>query len=122
MKIADRFASNLRRLRKAGGLTQEELAERAGVHRTEIGLLEHGKRRPGLEMLVKLAGSLDVPPGDLIEGIAWEPGVGSPGGLRITEPEARQAVDSSPGRRPRIRSATVTASAARRSNPGAESV
>jgi transcriptional regulator with XRE-family HTH domain len=86
MEIADRFASNLRRLRKAAGLTQEELAFRAGVHRTEIGLLENGKRRPGLEMLVKLAGSLNVSPTELIEGIAWEPGVGSGGDLRISDP------------------------------------
>ncbi|HEX4304974.1 MAG TPA: helix-turn-helix transcriptional regulator [Solirubrobacterales bacterium] len=89
MEIADRFAKNLRRLRKAAGLTQEELAERAGVHRTEIGLLEHGKRRPGLEMLVKLAGSLGVPPEELTEGIAWEPGIGAPGGLKISEPDPR---------------------------------
>lgn len=89
MEIADRFATNLRRLRKAAGLTQEELAERAGVHRTEIGLLEHGKRRPGLEMLVKLAGSLGVPPEELTEGIAWEPGTGAPGGLKISEPDPR---------------------------------
>jgi transcriptional regulator with XRE-family HTH domain len=84
MEIADRFAANLVRLRKAADLTQEELAERAAVHRTQIGLLEGGKRLPRLETLVKLAGSLGVSTADLTEGIIWEPVVRTSGGLKIS--------------------------------------
>ncbi len=84
MEIADRFAANLVRLRAAAELTQEELAERAAVHRTQIGLLEGGKRLPRLDTLVKLAGSLGVSTAELTEGIVWEPVVRTAGGLKIS--------------------------------------
>jgi transcriptional regulator with XRE-family HTH domain len=84
MEIADRFAANLVRLRKGAGLTQDELAERAAVHRTQIGLLESGKRLPRLDTLMKLAGSLGVSPADLTEGIAWEPVIRTSGDFNIS--------------------------------------
>jgi len=84
MEIAERFAANLVRLRRAAHLTQEELAERAAVHRTQIGLLEKGERLPRLETLVKLAGSLGVSTADLTDGITWEPIVRTSGGLKIS--------------------------------------
>jgi ribosome-binding protein aMBF1 (putative translation factor) len=37
--IAERFAANLRRLRDAAGLSQEELAFRAQIHRTQVTFL-----------------------------------------------------------------------------------
>lgn len=55
------------------GLPQEKVAARAGLHRTEIGLLERGERVPRIDTLVKLAGALGVPPGDLLSTIVWEP-------------------------------------------------
>ncbi len=85
MEMADRFAANLVRLRHAAGLTQEELAERAAVHRTQVGLLEAGKRLPRLETLVKLAGSLGASTADLTAGITWEPVVRTSGGLKVTD-------------------------------------
>jgi transcriptional regulator with XRE-family HTH domain len=84
MEIADRFAANLVRLRKGAGLTQDELAERAAVHRTQIGLLESGKRLPRLDTLVKLSGSLGVSPADLTEGIVWEPVIRTAGDFNIS--------------------------------------
>jgi transcriptional regulator with XRE-family HTH domain len=47
--MAERFAANLRRLREAAGLSQEELAFRAQIHRTQISLLETGQRLPRFE-------------------------------------------------------------------------
>ena len=83
--VADRFAANLVRLRQEAGLSQEELAFRASVHRTQISLMESGKRLPRFETLVKLLGALDASPEDLMKGIAWEPNVSQAGGLRISD-------------------------------------
>jgi len=71
--IATRFGENLLRARRAARLSQEQLALRASLHRTQIGMLEHGQRVPKIDTLLKLAGALEVPPGDLLEGIVWVP-------------------------------------------------
>jgi transcriptional regulator with XRE-family HTH domain len=67
----ERFAANLRQARTKAGISQEELAERCELHRTEISLLERAGREPRLATLVKLAGALDTSPGALCTGIAW---------------------------------------------------
>jgi transcriptional regulator with XRE-family HTH domain len=54
-------------------MTQEELASRAGVHRTAIGLLEQGHRMPRADTLVQLAGALSIPPGEFFDGVSWSP-------------------------------------------------
>jgi transcriptional regulator with XRE-family HTH domain len=71
--VAERFAANMKRLRRQVGLSQEELSLGAGVHRTQIHLIENGDRLPRLETLVKLAGGLGVSANDLLDGIAWAP-------------------------------------------------
>ena len=71
--VAERFAANLRTLRKAAGLNQEELALRADIHRTQISYVESGQRMPRLDTLIKLAGALGVTANDLVAGIVWEP-------------------------------------------------
>lgn len=83
-----RFAANLRRLREAADLSQEELAFRAAVHRTQVSLLENGHRMPRVFTLVCLAGALEVTPNDLLDGIDWKPIVAVGGGLLVTPPEA----------------------------------
>jgi len=67
------YGRNLRRLRKARGYSQEALADRAEVHRTEVGLLERGERGAGVEVTLRLAGALGVHPGDLFEGSTYVP-------------------------------------------------
>ena len=72
MDKRDRFASNLRRARKAAGVSQEDLAERCEIHRTEVSLLERGGREPRLGTLVKLATALDTTPEALCARIGWD--------------------------------------------------
>jgi transcriptional regulator with XRE-family HTH domain len=86
-EVAARFADNLVRCRKRAGLSQEELGYRSSIHRTQVGNLERGKRMPRIETLVKLAGSLGVPPEELIRGIEWEPGyvVAVDGGFAVAD-------------------------------------
>ena len=55
-------AINLRLLRRARGLSQEELAEICGLHRTYVGAIERCERNITLSTLEKLAESLDVSP------------------------------------------------------------
>ena len=71
MDKRDRFALNLRRAREAAGVSQEELAERCEIHRTEVSLLERGGREPRLGTLVKLATALGTTPEALCQGIGW---------------------------------------------------
>lgn len=72
--LAHHFGANMRRVRKRAGMSQEALGERAGLHRTEVGLLERGARVPRIDTLLKLAGGLDVNAAVLLEGIDWTEG------------------------------------------------
>ena len=74
MSVAKQFGANLAAARERSGITQEELAFRASLHRTEIGLLERGGRLPRIDTLAKLAGALGVPTSSLLDGIEWTPG------------------------------------------------
>jgi transcriptional regulator with XRE-family HTH domain len=67
----DRFAAHLRKARLTAGLTQEELADRCHLHRTEISLLERGGREPRLGTLIKLSSALGVTPESLAAGMSW---------------------------------------------------
>jgi transcriptional regulator with XRE-family HTH domain len=69
------FGENLVRCRRWAALSQEELSRGAALHRTEIGMLEHGRRVPSIETLIKIARTLNVPEASLLNGIEWVPGV-----------------------------------------------
>lgn len=73
MSPQERFAANLRQARAAMGISQEELGYRCELHRTEISLLERAGREPRLATIVKLAGALETTPGELCNGIGWQP-------------------------------------------------
>ena len=70
-EIAYRLGQNLVRLRRREGMSQEGLAERADLHRTEVGLIERGRRVGRIDTLIKLAAALSVGPEELLEGIDW---------------------------------------------------
>lgn len=61
------FADNLRRLRYAKGISQEDLAYEAGVNRTYLSKLEKGASYPGLEIIAKLAATLGCEPAELLK-------------------------------------------------------
>ena len=63
------------RARSRAELTQEALADAAGMHRTAISLLELSKRDPQLSTIVKLAGALRITPLELLRGMVATPTV-----------------------------------------------
>ncbi len=86
--LARRFGQTLWRTRRRAGFSQEELAAGASLHRTQIGLLEHGQRLPRLDTIIKLASVLAVPPGELLVGMGWAtPGSASPGSFHCSDDE-----------------------------------
>lgn len=48
-------------------MTQEQVADRSGVHATEVSRIEAGKRDPRVSTILRLAKALDVKPGQLLE-------------------------------------------------------
>lgn len=66
MEIRETFAKNLKKLRQAKRMSQEELAHRAGIDRTYISSLERCIYSPSIEVLDRLASVLGVEPGDLL--------------------------------------------------------
>ncbi len=67
MDVRQRLALNLRRLRQAKGLGQENFALEHGFDRTYISGIERGIRNPTVLVLERLAISLEVPIEDLLK-------------------------------------------------------
>lgn len=61
------FGQNLRRLRTAAGLSQEELAFRAKLHRTYISSVERAERNVSLENIFAIARAMKVSPCELLK-------------------------------------------------------
>lgn len=60
------FAANVKRLRVSAGLSQELLADRAGLHRTYISSIERGERNVSIANIFALAEALGVDPRELL--------------------------------------------------------
>jgi transcriptional regulator with XRE-family HTH domain len=58
--IQKRFGERIRELRLAKGLSQEDLAFGAGMHRTYLGGIERGERNPALKNIAAIAKALDI--------------------------------------------------------------
>jgi transcriptional regulator with XRE-family HTH domain len=59
-EIRERFGSAVRDRREALGLTQEEFADRAGIHRTYVSDIERGSRNPSLVNIERIAEALEL--------------------------------------------------------------
>ena len=66
MDIRETLAANMKRLRKTGGLSQEELASRAGVDRTYVSALERRVYAASIDLVARLADALEVEPDVLL--------------------------------------------------------
>lgn len=62
MDIRDTFATNLRKYRKAAKLSQEKLAEIAGLHRTYIGGIEQRRVNVSLKNIGRIASAMNIDP------------------------------------------------------------
>lgn len=87
MSVADQFGRNLAYCRRLAKLSQEELAVRASIHRTAVGMIERGERTPRIDTLVKLTGALGVSADELLDGLEWEPGRTRLGSFRLEAEE-----------------------------------
>ena len=66
MDIRARLGRNVRHYRHVKGLSQEALAEEAGIHRTYVSDVERGSRNPTIVVVEKLAIGLGVSASDLL--------------------------------------------------------
>ncbi len=55
------LGQTIKRHREEAGLSQEQLAAKAGIHRTHVGFLERGERSASVDVLVRIAVALEVP-------------------------------------------------------------
>lgn len=67
MDIRARLGINVRRLRQEKGWSQEDYADRAGIHRTYVSDIERGARNPTITVVEKLANALQVNAGALLD-------------------------------------------------------
>ena len=61
------LAANIRRLREKHGWSQEDCAEKCGLHRTYIGAVERGERNITIATLERIAAAFEVTPVDLLK-------------------------------------------------------
>lgn len=86
-EAARKLGRNLWRARRRAGYSQEELGALCGLHRTEIGFVEHGERLPRIDTLMKPAAALEVRLEALVEGIEWiPPGPAASGSFAVRGP------------------------------------
>jgi transcriptional regulator with XRE-family HTH domain len=63
------FGQRVRKLREAAKWSQEELAERCGLHRTYVGAIERGERNLALLNIRKIARAFSLTLSKLVEGL-----------------------------------------------------
>lgn len=68
--LSNEIGQRIRNYRLQSKLSQEELAEKCGLHPTYIGQVERGEKNATLESISKIAGGLNVPLSTLFENIS----------------------------------------------------
>ena len=63
------LGTRIRKRRKELGVSQEELADRAGLHRTYVGAVERGERNVSFYNILRLSRALKEDPGELLAGL-----------------------------------------------------
>lgn len=69
MDIRRDLGANVRNAREQRGWSQEELADRSGIHRTYISGVERGARNPTIELIAAIATALELPVTKLVEEV-----------------------------------------------------
>ena len=59
-RVKNQILTSYINLRKERGITQQEIADRTGIKRTNVARIERGRNAPTIEVLVKLAAALDM--------------------------------------------------------------
>ncbi len=80
-----RFAANVERVRTRRGYSLAELAERSQIDMGEIEAILSGETESNVDSTYRLAGALDVSPGELYEGVAWIPDGEGGGEFRVDD-------------------------------------
>ncbi|UFS73716.1 helix-turn-helix domain-containing protein [Tardiphaga sp. 37S4] len=70
------FGKIIAGLRQSAQISQEELAERAAIHRTYVSQIERGLKSPTIVMLLKLAKALNTTPSKIMQKLEAEMGLG----------------------------------------------
>lgn len=69
MNVAEKLGARIQKLRTERGLSQEELADQSGLHRTYISHIERGSRNITVVGLCKVAKGLKLTPSELMDGV-----------------------------------------------------
>jgi transcriptional regulator with XRE-family HTH domain len=69
-KQSQELGNRVRARRTALEISQEDLGDRSGLHRTYIGHLERGEVNPSLLNILRVAAALDIDAGELLKGLA----------------------------------------------------
>jgi transcriptional regulator with XRE-family HTH domain len=67
------LAHNLKVIRTSRGLTQENVANLAGLALSDVGRVERAQRDPGVRVLTRIAHGLGVAPAELLRDVHWTP-------------------------------------------------
>lgn len=70
MSLLRKFGLRVRQLREARGWSQEDLAEKADMHRTYVSGIERGTRNPTLTVLARIAGGFGMTLDELLQPIS----------------------------------------------------
>ena len=72
MRLEQVFGINVRRLRKAHGMTQEALAHEVEIDVSYLGQIERGERNPTLSVVARFAKALATSPADMVTRLSRE--------------------------------------------------